>query len=245
MMFARCPQCGTELGVDVSTLSRGQGEVECPACAATFNALPLLAEHPTTAEPLQARIPGYVATPPAQPGLFDPSPAAPPPFTTARRRRARSGSDRALIASCAGLTLLLAGQLAWATHQSRIEQDALRSLLTAACQPLGCKPAPRRDVAALALVSRDVRQHPSADGALLITVSLSNRSDTAVALPVIEIVLSDLSERRIAMRRFRAEEYAPDPDLARRGLAPGSVFPVAFEVEDPGRDAVAFSFAFH
>ncbi|HRQ65537.1 MAG TPA: hypothetical protein PKZ76_11875, partial [Xanthomonadaceae bacterium] len=46
MMFALCPQCGVELGVDVPTLSRGHGQVECPACEMRFNALPLLGQAP-------------------------------------------------------------------------------------------------------------------------------------------------------------------------------------------------------
>ncbi|HRQ65538.1 MAG TPA: DUF3426 domain-containing protein, partial [Xanthomonadaceae bacterium] len=201
-------------------------------------------EHASTPEPLAARA-CVVDQPPEQPGLFDPPAGAPPPFMVPRPRVAPDGSRRTVLGVCALLALLLGAQLVYATHQSRIDHDALRRMLIALCQPLGCTPLPHRDIDAIALVSRDVRHHPTVEGALLITANLANRSDLPVALPVIEIVLADLSERRIAMRRFRAAEYAPDPDLQRRGLQPGSVLPVAFEVEDPGRDAVAFSFAFH
>lgn len=248
MMFAHCPHCCAELGVDVITLQRGHGQVQCPACEHAFNALPLLVEYASTAEPLAARIPTGTDDP-EQPGLFDPPQApevpAPPPFSMPRRRPEGTRSNRALIGVCALLALLLGAQIAFAAHQSRIEQQTLQRALIELCRPLGCSPLPRRDIAAISLVSRDVRHHPTVEGALLITANLSNRSHVAVALPVIEIVLSDLSETRIAMRRFRASEYAADADLERRGLQPGSLLPVAFEVEDPGRDAVAFSFAFH
>jgi predicted Zn finger-like uncharacterized protein len=238
MMYARCPQCGGALSVEVATLARGQGQVECSLCNARFNALPLLREGPTGSAPRPARA---AEDRPEQPGLFDP---VPPPFGLPKRRNDRPRSDRAVIAMVALLALTLGLQVAWAAQQSRIEHAALHALWQRACHSLGCTPPPLRDLDAIALVSRDVRQHPLVEDALLITASLANRGRHAAALPVIEIVLSDLSENRIAMRRFRPEEYAPDPDLRRRGLAPGSLLPVAFEVTDPGRDAVAFSFGF-
>ncbi len=243
-MYTHCPQCCAEMSVDAVILARGRGEVECAVCGAAFNALPLLVEQASTENPPTARVPKGVEVP-EQPGLFDPPAPTPPPFTLQRRRVEAANSSRPLVGLCALLALLLGAQIAYAAHQSRIEQETLRRALTELCRPFGCIPMPRRDTAAVALISRDVRQHPSAEGALLITGNLTNRSDVPVALPTIEIVLADLSDRRIAMRRFRASEYAQDAELERRGLQPGSVLPVAFEVEDPGRDAVAFSFAFH
>jgi hypothetical protein len=46
------------------------------------------------------------------------------------------------------------------------------------------------------------------------------------------------------MRRFVPTEYLSDGDTVRRGLAPTGTIAVSLEVEDPGKNAVAFEFRF-
>jgi hypothetical protein len=102
----------------------------------------------------------------------------------------------------------------------------------------------RRNDELLQLASRDIRPHPSVPGALIISATLQNAGDFAQPYPIVEITLSDLDEQRIAMRRFRPEEYISDPRALVDGLAPDAKAPLVFEVADPGKNAVAFEFRF-
>ncbi len=178
---------------------------------------------------------------PRQPDLFEPE--RPPSFLTppgARRgRRGRIG----LFVLLASVALLLQLVLAW--HRGLLAHPRLDALAIAACERIGCVPPARPWPEAFNILARDVRRHPDVDEALLITLTLANRAAFPVLPPVIEVRLTDLSDRPVALRRFRPEEYLPEGEILRRGVAPGSLLPVAIEVEDPGRGALAFQFAFH
>jgi hypothetical protein len=60
----------------------------------------------------------------------------------------------------------------------------------------------------------------------------------------LELRLSDLDERAIAMRRFQPHEYLSDSARIESGMPANTTLPVEFEVVDPGADAVAFEFRF-
>ncbi len=165
-----------------------------------------------------------------------------PSFAHPKRRR-RRGSRR-LIWACAVLGLVLTAQLAWAERSALVRNPALASLMRSACKPIGCQLPMARDVQKLELVSRDIRRHPSVEGALLIAATVHNNADFRQPWPVIGITLSNLDDHKVAMRRFRPAEYLHDSATRRAGLAPGASAALVFEVTDPGRDAVAFEFSF-
>jgi hypothetical protein len=94
-------------------------------------------------------------------------------------------------------------------------------------------------------LSRDIRPHSSVANALIISASLRNDAAFAQTFPDVDIILSDLDENRIAMRRFRPQEYLGDARTIAAGMAPGATTALVFEVADPGKNAVAFEFRFH
>lgn len=175
-----------------------------------------------------------------------PAPADLPAFARQATTAARQGrrSTRLLIAACAVLAVALAMQLAWAERASLVRLPAVASAVQTVCGSLGCRLPMARDPARLELGSRDIRRHPSVDGALLISATIRNTASFSQPWPVIGITLSDLDDQRVAMRRFRPAEYLRDAAIRRGGLAPGTTAALVFEVADPGRDAVAFEFVF-
>jgi hypothetical protein len=178
---------------------------------------------------------------PHQPDLFEPERR--PSFLVAGG--GRRGSERSVPALVLIAVLALLGQLALAWYRGLLVDPRLDAWLLSLCERVGCAPPPRALPGAFNLLGRDVRRHPDVEDALLITLTLANRAGFPAAAPVIEVRLTDLSDRPIALRRFRPEEYLSDEEVLRRGVAPGSLLPVAIEVEDPGRGALAFQFAFH
>lgn len=178
---------------------------------------------------------------PHQPDLFEA--VHRPSFLAGSGRRGTSERTTAILIPIALLALLAQLFLAW--HRGVLVDPRMDAFMLAVCARIGCVPPPRPAPEAFNLLARDVRRHPDVEDALLITLTLANRADYAAMPPVIEVKLTDLSDRPIALRRFRPEEYLSDRELLRHGVAPGSLLPVAIEVEDPGRGALAFQFAFH
>jgi hypothetical protein len=108
---------------------------------------------------------------------------------------------------------------------------------------VGCDLPAWRDPASLRLTARDVRPHPSVSDALMINASFRNDAPWPQAWPVLQIAMSDLDGKPLAMRRFRVEEYlgaAPSEST----LASGQSVSATIEVQDPGKQAVAFAFEF-
>jgi hypothetical protein len=79
---------------------------------------------------------------------------------------------------------------------------------------------------------------------LIISASMINQAPFGQPYPTVEITLSDVNERRIALRRFAPEEYLSDLRALAAGLPAGGSASLSLEVEDPGKDAVAFEFRF-
>lgn len=259
-MYTQCPECLTVFALDAASVAQAHGSVRCGHCTAVFDALATLTEA-LPPEPLES-LPAHTPTPappqlvepvyrpqPLQPSLFAPTTAArgAAPTAPAFARRAHAARGRhpgRWAAGCALLALALAGQLAWAQRDALVANDALRPWLARACRTLHCALPPVKDVHQLSLISRDIRPHPSVPGALIISATLRNDADFAQPYPVLGITLSDLDENRVAMRRFLPAEYIRDPKLRAAGLAPGAEAALVFEVEDPGKNAVAFEFSF-
>lgn len=145
---------------------------------------------------------------------------------------------------CALLVCTLGAQIAWAERDQLLLQPTLRSSLETALGWFGSKLPPRVDPEALTLVSREVRPHAEVPGALLISAAMRNDSTVALAYPRVEIRMTDMGGRSVALRRFTPDEYLGDPAGQASGLQPGALAALVFEVVDPGREALNYEFAF-
>ncbi|HET9032117.1 MAG TPA: DUF3426 domain-containing protein, partial [Dokdonella sp.] len=263
-MYTQCPECQTVFKISSADLAAAHASVRCSHCNALFDALPSLSEqlppepisrlerHPEHLPPPQLGLPVFRPNRGTQGALFlDPDDrpraherASGPPQFAHRRRSTDQGGNGIWIFGSFLLLLLLGGEIAWAERSLWINNSSLRPAIVDVCARLGCQVPLRKDDALLQLASRDIRPHPSVPGALIISATLQNAGDFAQPFPTVEITLSDLDEQRIAMRRFRPEEYVSDSKALVSGLAAGAKAPLVFEVADPGKNAVAFEFRF-
>lgn len=257
-MYSQCPHCLTIYRIGLDELSAGRGQVSCGSCDQVFDALATLStalppepierlETIPTRTPIPSLRHAVLRPRPAQPSLFDSNQRpAPGSFLERTRKPAATASRRWpwLLASTA-LALSLLAQVLYAERERILTIPTYRAWAEAACARLGCSlSGSEQSVDGLTLASRDIRKHPSVDGALLITATLANRGNQTRPYPVLELRLSDLNERAIAMRRFQPTEYLSDPSRVERGMPPDTTLPVEFEVLDPGPDAIAFEFRF-
>lgn len=147
--------------------------------------------------------------------------------------------------ACLLLVLTLAGQVAWAERAHWLKQAGVRRALDRALGWVGRQLPPLAEPALLSLSSRDVRPHASVPGALLITATMRNaHTELPVAFPRVEVKMTDLTGKAVAMRRFTPEEYVGDPAAIPAGIEPGAIVPLVFEVVDPGRSALNYEFSF-
>jgi predicted Zn finger-like uncharacterized protein len=262
-MYAQCPECLTIYKLRAEALAQGRGRARCGSCGAEFDSLASLVDElpPEPFSTLKRRPTGG-----ALPQLD--VPAARPQaqqrelfveFDEARARRQTSSPSFAKPAprsvpvprgglgwmvGAFALFLLLAGQLAWAWRATLLADPRVSEFAIGACEHLGCRLPAVADRARIVLMARDVRPHPSEPHALIISATLANQAPFAQPYPTVEITLSDVNERRIALRRFAPEEYIGDLRALGAGLPAGGTASLSLEVEDPGKDAVAFEFRF-
>jgi hypothetical protein len=175
-----------------------------------------------------------------------PEARVPPQIEGASRRAAavRPPSNRGWWLGSVLLALLLGGQIAYAERARLLEDQRIRPLLDRFCDQFSCRLPMRSQVASIRLVSREVRPHPDAPRALMISASMVNDAGFTQRFPVVEVTLSDLGERAIAQRRFQPAEYLAEAESIERGFPAGATAPLVFEVADPGQEAVAFEFRF-
>lgn len=257
-MYSQCPHCLTIYRLVVADLAGGRGQVACGSCDQVFDALATLSDE-LPAEPIErldAQAPdgptpvlklAVLRPTSSQPSLFDPPTRASGNTFLLPRAANALPSERRLgwWLGAMALGLLLLAQILYADRERLLAIPTYRAWVESACRLLGCElRGSAQTIDGLALVSRDIRKHPTVDGALLISATLANRSDRARAYPVLELRLSDLDERAIAMRRFQPYEYLSDSARVDRGMPAQTTLPVEFEVVDPGADAVAFEFRF-
>jgi predicted Zn finger-like uncharacterized protein len=242
-MQTQCPHCATVHPIASEQFLQAGGRVRCGVCDREFDALERLrhdppdeVEVPRLDAELAARQGDLFASPPALGG----GAGALPSFVRPRPAL-QLGSDGLWWLGCAGLLLLLALQIVLAERHRLGTDPAWRGPLETLCATLGCRMPAWREPQAYTLLSREVGPHPSAPEALLVVASLRNDARWAQPLPLVELTLTDIDGKVMAMRRFTPAEYHGGSAGL---LAPGQTAHLQLELADPDRRALAFAFEF-
>ena len=160
-----------------------------------------------------SRLQGVLAAaPPQAPAQAAPAPARAeePSFVRAARRQAfwRSAPVRvSLWVLCVLLTGLLAVQIAWHERDRLAAQTpALRPLLIQLCAALDCDLHPYRHIAAVQIDSSGLSKVGHGDSYQL-QVTLKNTSAVDVAMPALELSLTDAQEAVLVRRVLLPDEW--------------------------------------
>ena len=150
-----------------------------------------------------------------------------------------------LSVACAVLVLLLGAQYAWFEPSTLLRQyPQFHAVLEGFCHYAGCQLPDRRAPERIQIVSRDVRIHPSYEGALQIKATLVNAFPRVQAFPRLRFTLFNVNGEIIASRVFRPEHYL-DPKLeVEQGMQPKAPVEIALDVLALEEAAVSFEFVF-
>ena len=206
MHITHCPQCETAFKVSPQQLELANGWVRCGRCAHVFEA----AQHFET--------PPDIPTPPLPsadaPSLFR---AAMAPAVAANEinlfppmKQAMTAADEAAVLPLKWLVsagvLVLALLLQFVVAQRNwlaAEEPALRPMLSALCD---CEVTWPREPEAVLIESSSFTENPQ--GGYTVQLRLKNTQHHPVAIPALELSLTDLQDQVLVRRVFTAEELS-------------------------------------
>ena len=112
------------------------------------------------------------------------------------------------------------------------------------CQKIECEIIRHRDLTAIRLINRDVRDHPRYKDALLVNATMSNQSHTVQPFPVVQLNLFDTEGNLIAYRQFQPQDYLDESINIMQGMKPDVPVHFVLEVLGSVEGAVSFEFEF-
>ena len=126
----------------------------------------------------------------------------------------------------------------------RLAADATwRPRIVALCATLRCSVPDWREPSAFHVTAREMRPHPNAAGALLLSATFRNDAAFAQPWPLLQVQLANPEGDPLGLRRFAPRDYlGGDPASAQ--IAPGQSASVNLAIMDPGKRAVSFDLAF-
>ncbi len=270
-MITLCPVCNRQFRIYASQLSAAKGTVQCGFCGEQFNALDRLYDRPqqipapaAEAGPGKAILeePQFEIPESASSAKQSGSHTAPADKPKPEAHHAvdneiaidllmtetRQGSRVATaLWSLGGLLLLTAitVQLAWFNRDWLLDRypeylPQARQL----CDHYKCELIRERELDAIVLVNRDVRDHPRYNNALLVNITIENRSPRTQPFPGIQFMLFDDAGVMTAYRRLLPAEYLEPGVTIDAGMRPRLPLHLVLEVAETAGSTVGFEFDF-
>ncbi len=151
------------------------------------------------------------------------------------------------IWSASVLVLLVTGviQVAWFNRDEVLSRySRLAPWIGELCDRLQCDVIRRRDVTAIKLINRDVREHPRYQNTLLVNATMVNGAGTAQPFPRVRLTLFDTNGKLVAHRIFEPGDYLDESIDLVMGMQPDQPVHFVLEVTGPPTGAESFEFRF-
>lgn len=147
-------------------------------------------------------------------------PEAEPGFVRQARRKAFWRRPAVRVALVLGSLLgvgALAGQVMWGQRDAlAVQHPSLAPALQALCAMAGCELQPRRQIGDVVIGSSGFRQLPRS-GQYQWSLSLENRSDFPVAMPAVELTLTDAQDKLLLRRVIRLDQFGAPAQIEGHG----------------------------
>uniref|UniRef100_A0A2G7T8Y6 Zinc finger/thioredoxin putative domain-containing protein n=1 Tax=Chryseobacterium sp. B5 TaxID=2050562 RepID=A0A2G7T8Y6_9FLAO len=147
-------------------------------------------------------------------------PEAEPGFVRQARRKAFWRRPAVRVALVLGSLLgvgALAGQVMWGQRDAlAVQHPSLAPALQTLCAMAGCELQPRRQIGDVVIGSSGFRQLPRS-GQYQWSLSLENRSDFPVAMPAVELTLTDAQDKLLLRRVIRLDQFGAPAQIEGHG----------------------------
>lgn len=179
------------------------------ATAPVIDLSPRMAMSAITEDERSGFVPGFLSKIPIQP-------------------KARSLRTKLWLGSVLSVCVLaLVGQSMYLFRLPLAERfPPLRPWLVRFCQPLHCDLRWPKNIASLAIDDTDIQEHAERAGVLVFSSVLINHGKATLALPQIELTLTNAEDAPVLSRQFKAQQYLPKGMTAENGIAPAQHIPV-------------------
>ncbi len=259
-MITRCPKCDARYDVEPDALLRVDGRALCFRCGSLFDAL---AEEPLAAE-VQDGTPsrpililnqrslvsaerdatdGPVDLPFEVPGdLPTLEPATNDALDIAQalgEQKTSRGLWQGTIVLLLVVALLL--QIGWQYRTALVQRFPV---LEALCTRVDCRPPVVHAPDKFEILQRSIGPTLNEPGSLTLNIRVRNTATAAQSLPDMQLSLLDSRGSVMIRRRLSPSDYLfPSPPDDRR-VAPGEVFTIELDFEDPGHSLTGFMIDF-
>ncbi|MBF0256788.1 MAG: zinc-ribbon domain-containing protein [Gammaproteobacteria bacterium] len=263
-MLTRCPQCQAIYPLGTDELTRDKGRVRCSRCRSVFYALEHLQPAEDELDPTSAQSSRQSSTqansgPPELIELANPEPEPQAQAQALSGPDIEPPSDEALLERLRepgpsrggwlwGLMVLLlsltaGAQWIWLERAQLLQEPRWAHWLEQACAQLQCRLPPRRDLAQISVLQRQLHKLDEQQELLRFELSLVNQAGFAQPYPYLELSLFDRDNRLAGRRIFTPAEYlgrAPSPAL----LAPQQPQNLSLDLHEPEGGISGFEFRF-
>lgn len=204
MHITHCPQCETAFKVSPQQLELAKGWVRCGRCSHVFEAALHFETPPDIPAPPQARADA--------PSLFRSAMATAEATPKAKPSLTKAPIDENIDAALplgwlvGTVILVLALLMQWVLAQRNwlaAEEPALRPVLSALC---ACEVTWPREPEAVLIESSSFTENPQ--GGYTVQLRLKNTQHHPVAMPALELTLTDLQDQVLVRRVFTADELS-------------------------------------
>ncbi|HHL31935.1 MAG TPA: DUF3426 domain-containing protein [Oceanospirillales bacterium] len=271
-MFTQCRGCGEIFQLTVDDLVTASAMVRCSSCGTVFNSLDTLSEY-RPQESANLILHENDNPPPLLTHEFKPSILTKNVVKTSKTALKTEASDDTgddldgsifsvepdfaaespkqhskkptfmwiILTVLMLVGLLWQGSMALKRGSLQLPEGQLKQQI---CAKIDCYEGVKQaSLNKIALVSRNIRQHPGRDNALIITVGIINSDEKVQNFPALQVKMSNLNGDIVAMRRFLPSEYI-DADTIDMGMVPNTLIPITLELQSPGQNAVTFEVGF-
>lgn len=258
-MLARCPHCDTYFRLRADDLSAARGQVQCGNCGTQFSALENLFDNDLDT-PLKVGSPPQSVDASSDTVVVQTTSGKEDPPSVQHGSAARwieekiplelraslaDGEwpefDRKWMVGAALLLILLVGQFIWFRSNAIVTRfPALRAPYKGVCAVLGCEIARQKDITALHILARDVREHPKYARVLLVNATVQNDAAFKQPYPILQLQLFDSTGAPAGGRRFTPSEYLDGSVDILEGMPPGVPVHIVLELDDPAKKAKGF-----
>lgn len=238
-MYTLCPNCDSVHPLNAGQLAADHGKVRCARCDTVFNALEhLFDDYPD--KPRKAASHGQAATPEVgrKPAPEIPAASLEPPVQEHKSRWPWTLAVGVLVIA----TVM---NLGWAFREAIPKDGPTARLLDSIGVPGFEPPPPFRDPSRIHLLARDIHDHPSRPGVLVLSATFINLAEQAQPYPAVAVVLKNSDNQPLAARRFEPADYLLSAPPEGAGLDPNEQVPLLLEFADPGERATGYDITFH